>query len=173
MTGDWWLGCGVPDLGTGSVVSDSEIGEFSASIKIRGNSGVDWWLSGIYGPCWPRERSRFWELAGLYGLCGVKWCIGGDFNIVRYVAEKSNGSGMTSSMRVFSNFISDTNLQDPRLLNASFTWSNFRENALCRRPDCFLFTGRWEDCFFNVRQKALVRVISDHCPIELDTSKLK
>lgn len=80
---------------------------------------------------------------------------------------------MTSSMRVFINFISDTNIRDLRLLNASFTWSNFRENALCRSFDRFLFTGRWEDCFFNVRQKALVRVISDHCPIELDTSKLK
>ncbi|XP_021820446.1 uncharacterized protein LOC110762145 [Prunus avium] len=155
-------------------VIDSEIAEFSVSIKIRGTSGADWWLSGIYGPCRQRDRGRFWvELAALYGLCGENWCIGGDFNVVRFVSDKSNGGGVTSSMRTFNNFINDTNLRDPRLLNASFTWSNGRENVVCRRLDRFLFTGGWEDCFPNFRQKALVRVTSDHCPIELDTSKLK
>ncbi|VVA41200.1 PREDICTED: RNA-directed DNA polymerase, partial [Prunus dulcis] len=155
-------------------ISDFEIGEFSVSIRILDASGGDWWLSGIYGPCHPRDRRRFWEeLAGLFGLCGNKWCIGGDFNVVRFVSEKSNGGRMTSSMKTFNDFIDDTNLRDPNLLNASFTWSNFRENAVCRRLDRFLFSEEWEDSFPHVKHTALARVTSDHCPIMLDTSILK
>lgn len=155
-------------------ISDYEIGEFSVSIRIIDVSGGDWWLSGIYGPCQPRDRRRFWEeLAGLFGLCGHKWCIGGDFNVVRFVSEKSNGGRMTSSMKNFNDFIDDTNLRDPCLLNAAFTWSNFRETAVCRRLDRFLFSEAWEDSFPQVKQLALARVTSDHCPIQLDTSNLK
>lgn len=44
---------------------------------------------------------------------------------------------------------------------------------MCRRLDRFLFTEGWENSFPSVRYKALPRIFSDHCPIELDTSKLK
>ncbi|CAL9004761.1 unnamed protein product [Prunus brigantina] len=129
-------------------ISDFEIGEFSVSIRIVDGSGGDWWLSGIYGPCHSRDRRIFWEeLAGLFGLCGNKWCIGWDFNVVRFVSEKSNGGRMTSSMKNFNDFIGDTNLRDPHLLNVGFTWSNLRENAVCRRLDRFLFFEAWEDFF--------------------------
>ncbi|VVA25489.1 Hypothetical predicted protein, partial [Prunus dulcis] len=76
-------------------------------------------------------------------------------------------------MKTFNDFIDDTNLRDPNLLNASFTWSNFRENAVCRRLDRFLFSEEWEDSFPHVKHTALARVTSDHCPIMLDTSILK
>ncbi|XP_020420593.1 uncharacterized protein LOC18774736 [Prunus persica] len=76
-------------------------------------------------------------------------------------------------MKNFNNFIDDTNLRDPNLLNASFTWSNFRENAVCRKLDRFLFSEAWEDSFPHVKHTALARVTFDHCPIRLDTSNLK
>ncbi|KAM1060262.1 hypothetical protein TB1_024191 [Malus domestica] len=75
-------------------------------------------------------------------------------------------------MRIFNQFIQDSELIDPNLLNAQFTWSNFREETVCRRLDRFLFSGGWEESFPHARQKALARVTSDHCPIELDTSKV-
>ncbi|CAL8995026.1 unnamed protein product [Prunus brigantina] len=142
-------------------IYDYEIGEFYISIRILDVSwrGGDSWLSSIYGRCHLRDRRRFWEeLAGLFGLCGNKWCIGGDFNVVRFVSKKSNEGRMTSSMKNFNDFIDDTNLRDPHLLNACFTWSNFRENAsdqnffyrenaVCRRLDRFLFFEAWEDSF--------------------------
>ncbi|KAL6288610.1 hypothetical protein ACE6H2_006120 [Prunus campanulata] len=155
-------------------VTDSLVGEFSVSIKITLNHCLDWWLSGIYGPCKQRERKRFWEeLADLFGYCGEKWCLGGDFNVVRFISEKSNGGRVTKSMKEFNEFIQDTGLRDPNLLNASFTWSNLRENAVCRRLDRFLVSNSWDDSFPHARHKALPRTTSDHCPIELDTIKLK
>ena len=83
-------------------VIDSMIGEFSASIRIVENTGIDWWLSGIYGPCRQRERNSFWEeLADLFGYCGDRWCLGGDFNVVRFTAEKSNEGRVTKKYARF------------------------------------------------------------------------
>ncbi|KAK9927793.1 hypothetical protein M0R45_024959 [Rubus argutus] len=76
-------------------------------------------------------------------------------------------------MSVFNDFINEANLCDPPLLNAKFTWSNMRDAAVWRRLDRFLFSADWEECFPNVRQCALTRVTSDHCPIELNTNSLK
>ncbi|KAM2004953.1 hypothetical protein FF1_000090 [Malus domestica] len=76
-------------------------------------------------------------------------------------------------MRIFNQFIQDSGLIDPDLHNAQFTWSNFRDEVVCRRLDRFLFSEGWEESFPHVRQKALARVTSDHCPIELNTSKVK
>ncbi|KAM2738015.1 hypothetical protein PS2_025511 [Malus domestica] len=113
-------------------VVESLVGVFSVSIKIRELNGLEWWLSGVYGPCKYRERQDFWEeLAGLYGLCSPRWCVGGDFNVVRFENEKSNGGRSTASMRIFNQFIQDSELIDPDLLNAQFTWSNFREETVC------------------------------------------
>lgn len=155
-------------------VLESVVGDFTVSIKIEGCNDQHWWLSGVYGPNNVRERINFWEeVAGLFGLCGPKWCLAGDFNVVRFVSEKSNGGRGTRSMSVFNDFISEANLCDPPLLNAKFTWSNMRDAAVWRRLDRFLFSADWEECFPNVRQCALTRVTSDHCPIELNTNSLK
>ena len=93
--------------------------------------------------------------------------------MVRFVNEKSNGGRMTTSMRNFNDFIQDTELKDLELLNAQFTWSNFREDPVCRRLDRFLISVGCEEIFPEVRQMALARVTSDHCPIQLDTNKVK
>ncbi|KAK9934053.1 hypothetical protein M0R45_021214 [Rubus argutus] len=155
-------------------VVESVIGAFSVSIKIKGLDGNDWWLSGVYGPNSFRERKLFWEeLAGLYGLCGRRWCLGGDFNVVRFVSEKSNGGRTTRSMQDFNDFIRETSLCDPNLHGAEFTWSNLRENVIWCRLDRFLFSTDWEALFPNTRQLALTRVTSDHCPILLDTICVK
>ncbi|KAK9942585.1 hypothetical protein M0R45_008239 [Rubus argutus] len=144
------------------------------SCPSNGSSGdsskqwTNWWLSGVYGPNKAREREDFWqELAGLYGLCEPRWCVGGDFNVVRFPSEKSNGGRMTRSMRSFNSFLQDTLMRDPNLLNAEFTWSNLREEAVCCRLDRFIFTPEWEELFPNVRQITLARVTSDHALFNL------
>ncbi|KAK9928967.1 hypothetical protein M0R45_026080 [Rubus argutus] len=73
----------------------------------------------------------------------------------------------------FNNFIRETNLCDPALQNAEFTWSNNREIVIWCRLDRFLFSTGWEDVFSDARQLALTRVTSDHCPVLLDTNIVK
>ena len=149
-------------------------GSFSLSIHLSPLQGESWWLSGIYGPCRYREREEFWEeLAGLYGFCGDRWCLGGDFNIVRFPYEKLGVAGrgrLSKSMKDFNTFINETGLRDLNLTNAEFTWSNGRSSS---RLDRFLFSLGWEDMFHSVRQEALIRVVSDHFPIIVNTNPFK
>lgn len=68
------------------------------------------------GPNGYLERVSFLEdLASLYGLCGFRWYIGEDFNVVRFIAKISNEGRQTPNMIYFNNFTRDTNLCDPAL----------------------------------------------------------
>ena len=65
------------------------------------------------------SRGMFWdELVGLSEICGSKWCLGGDFNVVRNTGEKRNSPTDTHSMRIFDELIREWELQDPPLNNA-------------------------------------------------------
>lgn len=154
-------------------VKDSLVGLFSVSINIEGAMG-DWWLTGIYGPNLSSERGAFWEeLAGLGSLCSGKWCLGGDFNVVRYVSEKSPQGRRTKSMKDFDEFIRGEGLKDAAMDNARFTWSNGREDIVKSRIDRFLYSGEWEEAFPQVRQEVGLRICSDHFPLILDTNKVR
>ena len=101
------------------------IGSFSVSIKFLLDGSGPLWLSAVYGPNNPSIRKEFWvELSDLFGLTYPSWCVGGDFNVIRRRSEKLGGSRVTSSMRDFDGFIRESELHDPPLRNASFTWSN-------------------------------------------------
>ena len=100
----------------------------------------------MHGPTKRSFRSDFWdEIAGLKELCSARWCMGGDFNIVRRVTEKFNSLTTTRSLREFDSLIGELELVDPSLTNAKFTWSNFREYPICCRLDRFLFTNEWAE----------------------------
>ena len=81
-------------------------------MDIEGRSS--WWFSGVYGPSKACHRDRFWdELAGLSILCGDKWCIGADFNVVRSVQEKFNSNRLTRSMKLFDKLVRELKVKRP------------------------------------------------------------
>jgi exonuclease III len=62
-----------------------------------------WAFGGVYGPNDDVERRILWEeLAGLRTVWEVPWCIGGDFNIVRFPSERSSESNISTGMMDFS-----------------------------------------------------------------------
>ena len=125
-------------------IKESLVGEFSVSVLVEDEVRGDWWFTGVYGPSKKRQRKDFWdELSGLKVICSDRWCAGGDFNVVRRVNEKFNSLTNTRSMREFDSWIGDSELVDPNLANARFTWSNFRQFPICCRLDRFLFTNEW------------------------------
>lgn len=154
-------------------VVDSLIGNFSVSIKIE-NGDLSWWMSGIYGPNRSNGREDFWdELAGLGAICGPRWCLGGDFNVVRFAREKNKPVRARRSMRMFNEIISELSLIDPPLANGDYTWSNFRDNPTCSRIDRFLFTAEWRGMFSYGLQEAQLRGVSDHFPLTFSTEPAK
>ena len=60
-----------------------------------------------------RLRKDFWEELGtIRGLWQDLWCIGGDFNIVRFSSERNRVSRLSSAMRRFMEVIEDLELRD-------------------------------------------------------------
>ena len=161
----------VGEFSVSVLVSDTLVGEFSVSVLVEVTGSTSWWFSGVYGLSKTCYRDRFWdELAGLSSTCGDKWCLGGDFNVVRNVQEKFNSNRNTRSMRMFDDLVRELNLKDPPLCNGQYTWSNFRQQPVCCRLDRFLVSVAWEEVFPYFRQELAVRVVSNHCPIILDST---
>ena len=88
------------------------------------------------------------ELGDLFGYCGVRWCVVGDFNVVRSPDEKALRGRIIRSMRCFNNFIYVSGLFDPPLVGGKFTWANCRA-AL--RIDRVLMLEAWIERFGNPR----------------------
>jgi hypothetical protein len=124
----------------------------------------------VYGPNVDVDRFILWEeLAGVRSWWGVPWCIGGDFNVVRFPSEKLREGRLTGAMTTFSDFIAELGLIDLPLLEGQLTWSNNQDPPSKSRLDRFLVSIDWEDQFSHLVQKALPRFVSDHCPILLDS----
>jgi exonuclease III len=129
----------------------------------------EWVFGGVYGPNGDVERRVLWEeLAGLMSVWEVPWCIGGDFNIVRFPSERSNDSNYSTAMMEFSDFIAEQGLVDIPLVGGQFTWSNNQEEEIWSRIDRFLLSPSWEDHYPEVVQRRLSRVCSDHFPLMLE-----
>ena len=149
---------------------EEAVGRFSVSCRFTSVSDqFVWAFTGIYGPNSVRDSRFLWEeLFGLNSWWNVPWCVGGDFNVVRFLSERSSPTSFTAAMREFFNFISKQGLIDIPLQEGSFTWFNTHEVALKARLDRFLFSAEWEDKFSSFSQQRLPRLLSNHFPIVLE-----
>lgn len=100
-----------------------EIGAFSVSIRCRLKGYLEELVfSGVYGPNLRSEVDGFLgELDDLKARRDLPWCIGGDFNLVRY-SHKHKGEGSRDlRMSKFREFIERWNLIDGPLTGVKFT----------------------------------------------------
>ncbi|XP_041001721.1 uncharacterized protein LOC121247439 [Juglans microcarpa x Juglans regia] len=143
------------------------IGDYSVVTLFKNvDDGWEWAFAGSYGPNVDRDRRRLWEeLAGLYSLWDVPWCMGGDYNITHFPSERSGHYRNSVAMEDFSKFIFELDLMDLPLVGGEYTWSNGRAWS---RLDRFLVSPSWEAHYPEVSQKRLAQVSSDHFPIFLD-----
>ena len=86
---------------------DSVVGSFSISILLKGVSdGFEWICSGVYGPIDGSLRDAMWaELDLVTSRWAGAWCLFGDFNVIRYPAERFGYNSFSPVMFKFSDFI--------------------------------------------------------------------
>jgi hypothetical protein len=129
------------------------------------SSGLVWGFSGVYGPLRAVERRLMWEeLAGVSAWWDVPWCVGGDFNTVRYPSKRVGSSSFSPSMQDFLEFISSMGFIDLPLEGGTTTWSNCRSKS---RLDRYLVTPSLENHFSKLTQRRLPHFVSNHFPILL------
>jgi len=122
---------------------DSCIRSFSLCCKFKLlEDNFEWGLIGVYGPNDDHLRcALFEELVSFMSSWDILWCLGGDFNVIRFPSERSSGGHLTWAMRGFSAFIDSCNLIDPPLEGARFTWSSPEEVPAFSRIDWVSFLG--------------------------------
>ena len=149
---------------------EMEVGAFSVSCRFTNCEGsFVWMFSGVYGPILIKEREDFWaKLGAIRGLWRDPWCIGGDFNVVRFLAERGGCLRMLVTMRCFSEVIDELGIKDLTLSGGEYTWCGGLNNNSTSRLDRFLVSDDWEDQFSGLVQKILPNPTSDHAPILLD-----
>ncbi|KAH7863089.1 hypothetical protein Vadar_013200 [Vaccinium darrowii] len=154
---------------------EEEYGLFSVSCLFKNvMDGFQWVFTGVYGPVIDRHRGDLWdELSAMAYRWDAPWCVGGDFNVVRFPYERLGCNAVSRNMRRFSDFINEVGLVDPPLSGSNFTWFGDHGNRCMSRIDRFLFSTSWEEHFSNVAQFSLPRPISDHTPILLDSGGIR
>ena len=80
-------------------IIDMELGLFSISWFKNCVDGFHWMFTRVYGLVVDSSREFFWEELGyVRGLRNIPWCVGGDFNVVRFPCECRKGGRTSSSM---------------------------------------------------------------------------
>lgn len=93
-------------------------------LKIR-ESGFVWCVINVYGPVQIDLKPDFLrELMEMIITSEFPVLVGGDFNMVRECAEKSNGNVNMSLVNLFNQFVSDSSLREMHRHGGSFTWTN-------------------------------------------------
>jgi len=88
-------------------LADSRIGSFSICCKLKSlEDSFEWGLIGVYWPNDDYMRSVLFEgLSSFMYYWDICWCLGGDFNVIRFPPERSIGGCLSFPMRDFSNLI--------------------------------------------------------------------
>ncbi|XP_077249190.1 uncharacterized protein LOC143888637 [Tasmannia lanceolata] len=145
---------------------DEWIGNYSLSVVLqRVEDASKVVFTSVYGPSLRVEKRRFWEELNVVRDRWVfPWCIGGDFNEIRFICERSGCSRSTRNMVAFDDFIAKHKLVDLPLAGAHFTWN--RGESQSRIDRILICPGSLN--LVHVYQRSLIHSVSDHCLILLD-----
>ncbi|KAL8470043.1 hypothetical protein ACS0TY_032782 [Phlomoides rotata] len=136
----------------------------------RGGRRGDWRFTGIYG--WPEDHHKWktWRLLDTLAMGNtLPWLCLGDFNEILFQYEKQGGSiRRESRMEDFQNCLERNSLIDLGAGGDLFTWSNMQAGRanIRERLDRCLANSMWMDQFPGYKISNLLRVLSDHTPIE-------
>ncbi|RYR42782.1 hypothetical protein Ahy_A08g039223 [Arachis hypogaea] len=136
------------------------------SLEVSWNKEEPWFLTAIYGSPNPTIRRDLWymleEIANLtIGL----WCIGGDFNAIKYAQDSGGSSNLSSDTNKFIDCMCNCGMMEVEFFGPPFTW---QRGHIKRRLDRVLNNFEWTQLFQAAGVKHLPKLKSDHLPILID-----
>lgn len=151
-------------------MSTCELLEFCASVMLTNKmSGFSFKAVVVYGSPYEEGKQAFLEeLHTVIGAWQGPMIIGGDFNLVRSTADKSNGIVNFKWVDLFNDWVNRWGLLEFELRNKKYTWTNNQENPIMARLDRVFISTDLESAFPLARVKALDKIPSDHNPLLVD-----
>lgn len=155
-------------------VTSEDSGEFfqSLNLKMKGD-GFDWELLNVYGPAHDdRKRDFLEELQNKVQSAEHPVLLGGDFNLIRRIEEKSSSNVDLHMMDAFNNMINNTALRELQRSGNRYTWTNKQNPPIMCVLDRVLCSTSREDNFNLVSIFTAPRLGSNHNPSILDTDEV-
>jgi hypothetical protein len=132
---------------------------------------VSWSLLVAYGAAQDEQKNDFLtELAAFCNNVSTPFIVGGDFNILGHSGEKNTPFVQNHSSDLFNSIIHTLGLREIFMHGGKFTWSNNHASPTLEKLDRVLMSPGWEDLFPLVTVQKLVREVSDHNALLLDTA---
>jgi hypothetical protein len=100
----------------------------------------------------------------------LPFLIGGDFNIMRKLEDKSSGDFDTKWPSLFNAVIESLDLREIVMTGRQYTWVGAGDNPTYEKLDRVLSSTEWEINFPLAKVEARDRNISDHTPLVVSTS---
>lgn len=130
-------------------VTSEEMGIFFQSFNLTmKDDGFQWTLANIYGPAHDERKLEFLaEIQSKVQSTQIPILLGGDFNLIRRMEEKSSGNVNAHMMEAFNEMISVTELKEIQRSGSRYTWSNKQKPPIMCVLDRILVSNTWEDKF--------------------------
>ncbi|XP_078173997.1 uncharacterized protein LOC144567705 [Carex rostrata] len=152
------------DEDTGELDLDFEIDpddQFNTNDESDQSTGVCTMYTTVYGPSVDSEKPSFLkELNRLAEMVNHPWIIAGDFNLLRWMTDRSTGATCFDLMDLFNQFIRTAGLVDVPLKNRAYTWSSKRPTPTFSKLDRVFTSPEWP-----LQYPAMEMVVSDHVPL--------
>jgi exonuclease III len=131
---------------------------------------VKWCLAIVYGAAQEEDKEEFLtELGNIGRDQKLPLLIGGDFNLLRSAADKNKAIRHNKWNDMFNSVINVCELREIEMSGGQYTWTNNQAVPTLEKLDRFLISREWELLFPLTTVHKLIREISDHNPIILDT----
>lgn len=138
------------------------------------NSGKKIWVTNVYGPIDDALKPVFLkELEYTAARVDQPWSLAGDFNLIRWLVDRSSNSSSFALMELFNRFISDMGIMEVPLRNRTYTWSNKRPIPVFSKLDRIFLTPDWSVAYPIITLEALEVIVSDHTPLLLTCKGLE
>lgn len=141
----------------------------TCKVKLIGKN-TEFRIVTVYGSSYEEGKEEFiFELHSLFVEDATPTLVGGDFNLVKFSADKSNGNINRKWSDKFNAWVEIWSLLEIKLCSRKYTWANNQEDLIMSTIDR-LFCNTELDCLFPLSSCLdLHRCGSDHTPIVWDS----
>ena len=147
-------------------------GQFFVSMELFERAlNFKWEVIIVYSPAdHSRSASFLEELHRKVSAASLPVVVGGDFNLLWFVEDKSNSNVNLARMQRFNDCIANLGLREIDRIGARFTWTNRQASPTQSVLDRVLVSPEWDLRCSLASLRAITRIGSDHVPLLLSST---